>query len=74
MSIVHRYKKRINFAKDQRPTRKVNGSGDIYLAEYKHLAKIKDKEAIDSSHLEKMVKKIVEEKIGNKTVNLQYNP
>ena len=61
------YKKMIDFAKDQRPTRKVDGSGDIFLAEYKHLAKIKDKEVIDSGQLEKIVKKIVEEKIGNKT-------
>ncbi|MDH3341962.1 MAG: caspase family protein [Nitrosopumilus sp.] len=60
------YKKMIDFAKDQRPTRKVDGSGDIFLAEYKHLAKIKDKEVIDSSDLEKIVKKIVEEKIGKK--------
>jgi len=59
------YKKMIDFAKDQRPTRKVDGSGDIFLAEYKHLAKIKDKEVINSSQLEKIVKKIVEEKIGN---------
>ena len=60
------YKKMLDFAKDQRPTRKVDGSGDIFLAEYKKFAKSKDKEVMDADSLEKMVRKIVEEKIGTK--------
>lgn len=60
------YKKMLDFSQDQRPTRKVDGSGDIFLAEYPNLAKPKEENAVDSETIEKIVKKVVEEKMGNK--------
>jgi hypothetical protein len=60
------YKKMIGFSQDQRPTRKVDGSGDIFLAEYADLVTTSEKKVLDSTSLEKIVKKMVEEKMGTK--------
>ena len=60
------YEKMLDFSQDQRPTRKVDGSGDIFLAEYPNLVKTKEKGVVDSSTIEKIVKKAVEEKMGKK--------
>ncbi len=60
------YEKMLDFSQDQRPTRKVDGSGDIFLAEYPSLAKPNQGNAVDSDTIEKIVKKVVEEQMGNK--------
>lgn len=60
------YEKMLGFSQDQRPTRKVDGSGDIFLAEYRNLAKSKKAKIVDSDTIERIATKVVEERIGNK--------